>query len=287
MAASPQPEEVPVSLPSEPGRDDYGLPPVNVVVPDDARELDRDLLAYRRERKAERRRQRLTRFLRPFRSPEFGGRAAIIPLIAVCLAVSLIGGALLSVATMGPAAAPTLNQPQTAPPAVLTPLPDGTVKVDGAEKRVRSLVSSVMALVPVGCACDPALRRLSAQAAAAKVTLYFVAALEEAPQLGGLVDQDSGGAAVPVTDDQNVLSDTFRPASLTVLLVYQDATAELHRALPADFQLTATMGKLGQAAPSSGSTLSLGPSRTSSLNSKLASSRSAGWRVGEIADPAQ
>src|ERR1700761_2319330 len=142
MAAPPQPEEVPVSLPSEPGRDDYDLPPVNVVVPDDARELDRDMLAYRRERKAERRRQRLARFLRPFRSPEFGGRAAIIPLIAVCLAVTLIGGALLSVATMGPAAAPTLSPPQTAQPAPLVALPSGPVKVNGAEVQVRSLVSS-------------------------------------------------------------------------------------------------------------------------------------------------
>src|ERR1700761_6630725 len=245
MAAPPQPEEVPVSLPSEPGRDDYDLPPVNVVVPDDARELDRDMLAYRRERKAERRRQRLARFLRPFRSPEFGGRAAIIPLIAVCLAVTLIGGGLLLVAPLGPAAAPTLNQLQTAPPTELKPLPDGTVKVNGAEVQVRSLFSSAMALVPVDCACDAALHRLSVQAAAAKVKLYFVAANEEAPQLGGLVDQDSDGRAVAVIDDQDVLSNAFGPLSLTVLLVYRDATAELHRALPADFKLTAVMRTLG------------------------------------------
>ena len=46
---------------SEPGRDDGNLPPVNIVVPDDARELDRDVLAYHRELRARRRRQRLTR----------------------------------------------------------------------------------------------------------------------------------------------------------------------------------------------------------------------------------
>ena len=61
---------------------------------------------------------------------------------------------------------------------------------------MRSLVTSAIALVPVDCACDSALRRLSGQAAAAKVKLYFAAASEEAPQLGGLVDQDSGGVAV-------------------------------------------------------------------------------------------
>ena len=31
------------------GRDDYGLPPVDIEVPDDARELARDVQAYRRE----------------------------------------------------------------------------------------------------------------------------------------------------------------------------------------------------------------------------------------------
>ena len=117
---------------SEPGQDDGNLPPVNIVIPDDARELDRDVLAYRRELKARRRRQRLLRLLRPFRLGEFGGHAAIIPLIAACLAISLVGGALLSVATMSPAAAPTLSGPRTSPqpaisPADLSALPTGTV----------------------------------------------------------------------------------------------------------------------------------------------------------------
>ena len=34
-----------MSFASEPGRDDNGLPPVNIEVPDDARELARDVLA--------------------------------------------------------------------------------------------------------------------------------------------------------------------------------------------------------------------------------------------------
>ena len=74
-----------MSFASEPGRDDGNLPPVNIVIPDDARELDRDVLAYRRELRAKRRRQRLMRLLRPFRTLGFGGHAAIIPLIATCV----------------------------------------------------------------------------------------------------------------------------------------------------------------------------------------------------------
>ena len=41
-----------MSFASGPGRDDGGLPPVNIVIPDDARDLDRDVLAYRRELRA-------------------------------------------------------------------------------------------------------------------------------------------------------------------------------------------------------------------------------------------
>ena len=58
-----------MSFASDPGRDDGNLPPVNVVIPDDARELDRDVLAYRRELRARRRRQWLMRLFRPFRAP--------------------------------------------------------------------------------------------------------------------------------------------------------------------------------------------------------------------------
>src|SRR5579863_2007668 len=115
----PQPEEVPVSFASEPGRDDGSLPPVNIVIPDDARELDRDVLAYRREMRAKRRRQRFLRFFRPFRTSEFGGHAAVIPLIAICLAICLVGGALLSVATMSPASAPTISGSQGTAQAVM------------------------------------------------------------------------------------------------------------------------------------------------------------------------
>ena len=41
---------------SDPDRDDFGLPPVDIVIPDDARELDRDVQAYQRELRALRRR---------------------------------------------------------------------------------------------------------------------------------------------------------------------------------------------------------------------------------------
>lgn len=230
---------------SEPGRDDSSLPPVNIVIPDDARELDRDVLAYRRELRAKRWRQRCLRLFRPFRTPEFGGHAAIIPLIAACLAISLVGGALLSVVTMSPASAPTLSGPQTsAQPADLSELPTGTVQLDGRTVPVRSLVTSAIAIVPANCGCGTALDRLASQAVAALVSLYFAGHGAAIPQLPALTARFGDGAAVAVADNDGVLSDAYHPAGLTVLLVFKDATAEVVRNLSGNFQLTPALHEL-------------------------------------------
>jgi hypothetical protein len=246
-----------VSFASEPGRDDGSLPPVNVVIPDDARDLDRDVLAYRREMRAKRRRQRLLRLVRPLNRPQFGGPAAIVPLIAVCLALTLVGGALLSVATISPAEAPTTagsSSPQAAArptaaagpttAASLTDLPAATVQLDGHVVSARSLTSSVIALVPADCGCGPALQRLASQASAARVALYFVATGAAIKQLDSITSRYGGEAARPATDPKGVLTAAYRPAGLTVLLVFHDATAEVRKNLSGDFQLGTTMGTL-------------------------------------------
>ena len=237
-----------MSFASDPGRDDGNLPPVNVVIPDDARELDRDVLAYRRELRARRRRQRFLRIFRPFRLPEHGGSAAIIPLIAACLAISLVGGALLSIVTMSPASAPTVSAPRTSSqpvaPGDLTELPAGSVQLDGHSVPLRSLVTSTIALVPANCGCDAALGRLAGQAVAAHVHLYFAGAGPVISQLPALVARDGHGAAVATADSDGVLSVAYHPAELTVLLVFKDATVEVLRTLPADSQLAAALREL-------------------------------------------
>jgi hypothetical protein len=72
-------------------------PPLDVQIPDDARELDRDVLAYHRELRARRRRRRLRRLTSPFSGP-----GTVMPLLASILAVCLVAGAMLSVATFSP-----------------------------------------------------------------------------------------------------------------------------------------------------------------------------------------
>ncbi|HME66694.1 MAG TPA: hypothetical protein VKG61_17535 [Streptosporangiaceae bacterium] len=73
-------------------------PPLDVQIPDDARELDRDVIAYHRELRARRRRRRLRRLTSPFSGP-----GTVMPLLASILAVCLVAGAMLSVATFSPA----------------------------------------------------------------------------------------------------------------------------------------------------------------------------------------
>ena len=241
-----------MSFASEPGRDDGNLPPVNVVIPDDARELDRDVLAYHRELRAKRRRQRFIRLARPFRMPEFGAPAAIIPLIAACLAISLVGGALLSVITMSPASAPTLSTPQasgqpSAPSGELAKLPTGTVQLDGRTVPLRSLVTSTIALVPANCGCGTELGRLAKQAVATGVGLYFAGTGQVISQLPALAARYGDGAAVPTADYDSVLRAAYHPVGLTVLLVFKDANAEVLRGLPADFELTPALRELRQA----------------------------------------
>jgi hypothetical protein len=83
-----------VSPGGEPERDDSGLPPVDIQIPDDARELDRDVQAYYREERALRRHQRQTRWHR-----SLGRDGIMLPLLACCLILALITGTLLTVFT--------------------------------------------------------------------------------------------------------------------------------------------------------------------------------------------
>jgi hypothetical protein len=240
-----------VSFASEPGRDDGSLPPVNIVIPDDARELDRDVLAYRREMRALRRRQRRRRLLRPFGGPGLGGPAALVPLIALCLAIALVGGALLSVLTISPAERDTALTPSASPrasraaPASLTSLPAGRVRLLGKTSApVRSLVNSAIALVPADCGCGQSLARLTDQAHAAGARVYFVGAGAPSAQLIDETARYGAGHAVAADDADGVLADAYHPTGLTVLLVFSDATAEVRKNLSGDFELNLTRGEL-------------------------------------------
>jgi hypothetical protein len=89
--------ERPVNQGGEPGHDDYGLPRVDIEIPDDARELYRDVQAYHRELRAIRRQQRNRRLAAPLRRS-----GLVLPLAAGFLVLALISGMVLTVFSANP-----------------------------------------------------------------------------------------------------------------------------------------------------------------------------------------
>jgi hypothetical protein len=273
----------------EPGRDEGGLPPVDVDIPDDARELDREVLAYQREQRALRRRARWARLLGPLHQ-----HGAILPLIASCVALSMLAGTLLSVFSISPAAAPVLSHSASpgassgatsgassgatsgassqASPSRSAPeasrLPLGTVYVAGKATAVRGLVRAVLVLVPRSCRCQQAVQQVTTQAARAGVRrVYFVGTADRMTDVTQLTRTAGLGAAVAVKDATNVLGAAYHPAGLTIVLVQADAATSVRRHLVAgQFQLEDQLRQLGTtgqgASPQPGSAASVVPTPT-------------------------
>jgi hypothetical protein len=249
-----------VNLGGEPERDDSGLPPVDIVVPDDARELERDVQAYRRELRALRRRQRRMRWHRP--STRDG---VILPLLASCLVLALIAGTLLTVFTAGPSgelqgsgqparptatARPAPARPPDSPLATTSKyvLPDkAVITVDGKPVPYPALTSAVIALVPADCGCGGVLERLVSQAGAAHVMVYLVggAKLASVKQLTAQASKAWPHSAVAIAQDaRGVLASRYlspaRPpagAGPTALLVAADGSVQVTPPLADSFRL--------------------------------------------------
>jgi hypothetical protein len=228
---------------NDPGRDEYGLPPVDIEIPDDARDLDRDVQAYYRELRARRRHVRFRRLTGPLTR-----HGMVMPLVAACLAGTLLVGTLLTVlagrqipllhergpfgtALAGAAArgtrpqstAPQTAPPQTAPPAVIPhglgrPLPDIRVTLDGRQVALRSLAPAVLAWIPPSCDCAGVVRQLVKQATVAGIPLYLVGDAGAVTELPALAGQAGLGRHVAI-DLSNVLGTLYNAAGLTAILV--------------------------------------------------------------------
>ena len=237
----------------EPERDDTGLPPVDIEIPDDARELDRDVQAYYRELRARR---------RHLRSKRFHGLLArdgmVLPLLVCCLIFALVTGTLLTLFTATsidqglPGASTAGGSPKTgsspgpvspragasparrsagasprasaaASPAV-TALPadltSAFVQVSGhPAKELGSFGAAVLLLVPPVCSssCSQAAGRLAALAGKQNTKTYVMAAP------GGLAEANATATAIgpglgTATDVSGVL-DRGLASGLTAILV--------------------------------------------------------------------
>jgi hypothetical protein len=215
-----------VNVGGDPGRDDYGLPPVDIEIPDDARELDRDVHAYYRELRAQRRRTLARRLTAPLSRD-----GMVLPLLAGCLALTLLAGTLLTVLTTGQRPV-TATGPQSPGKAQSRPragqagglLPDRLVLQDGRLQSLRKLAGGVLvlALIPARCRCQPDVQRLTTLAKRAHAFIYLVGT-QQAP-LVTLSRQVGLKATAAVTDVQNALPGQFHPGSLTAVLVRTDGT---------------------------------------------------------------
>ncbi len=239
-----------MNLGGEPERDDSGLPRVDIVVPDDARELDRDVQAYHRELRARRRHDRRMQLHGPLTRD-----GVILPLLASCLVLALIAGVLLTLFTAAPipesgpqgglAGAP--SSPPDTPVARLSgsPLPaTATVDLYGSNIALGQLSRSVLALIPASCDCARALASLASQARTAGVPVYLIGGGTLAPVAEVQADSDQAHAGAEVAGDSSgVLARTYLdhgpvPAGgPTALLVTAQGAVSVTPALPPVFEL--------------------------------------------------
>jgi hypothetical protein len=245
----------------EPDRDDSGLPPVDIEIPDDARELDRDVQSYHREQRAWRRRQRRLRLTGPLTRD-----GIVLPLLACCLILALITGTLLTVFTAtsenqaglrppgssaglrgagstSPGTGPSGSRSAGVPsigggivPDILpaASLPNTTLSVSGHPIPVRGLTRAVLLLVPVDCGCASTVTRISELAAAISAGVYLVGtggSVSTARQLATQVGHSLGSTTHVATDAHGVLAHQYRPSGLTAILVSQDHSVRSAKSL--------------------------------------------------------
>ena len=209
--------------------DDYGLPKVDVVVPDDARELDRDVIAYRREVRQHRRHERWSRLGRPF--TRYG---IATPFIASAVLIALISGVLMTVISPRPNPR-TVQVPPTGPQR-LRPgdvggvLPAGNVifrhKRVPADQLVN--VAGVVLVVPRQCDCDSAAQGIIRQAGDQRLQVWLIADGRrdgDDKDVGRLAAGTAPGVTLVADDPDRVFASAYQATQatgLTAVLVRTD-----------------------------------------------------------------
>jgi hypothetical protein len=253
-----------VNSSGDPGRDDYGLPPVDIEVPDDARELDRDVQAYRRELRSQRRRNVARRVYGPLTRD-----GMVLPLLAGCLALTLLAATLLTVFTVGqgvdngPLGHPGASR-SSATPAVpggsgvaLTPatgqpgglLPDTYVMAAGSPTSLHALIGQgvlVLALIPKDCKCLKDVRQLTVEAEQGGAQIYLVGMRNA--DVSSLPHQLGLGATHALEDIEGKFPPSYYAPRLAAVLVRNDGSvADIVPDRGHGFQIAQTVRQLSSA----------------------------------------
>jgi hypothetical protein len=206
--------------------DDWGLPRIDIVIPDDARELDHDLEIWRREERWRHRRERIAALLHFATWRRYGISGPLV--VTVLLIVALFGSLL---ALLGPRSVPLPGKPLAAPlgRATATPgqlgglVPDVTLTTPGGDISAQSLRPSVLALVPAGCNCTQQVTALVGQAQEYRLPVYLVGGASQAGDLKELATISGRGIPVAVTDVAGGLRAAYANGpQLTLVLVHSD-----------------------------------------------------------------
>jgi hypothetical protein len=240
----------------EPERDDTGLPPVDIEIPDDARELDRDVQAYHRELRAERRRQRRGRM-----QGRLARNGVMLPLLACCLILALITGTLLTVftatsdqnlvtspvspntshartgnsASASATAAPSASSSAAAGAATGSRIrttslqrPDARLIVDGQKTLLQNMTRTMLVLIPPDCRCTAAVTGLTGIAGSENARTVLVGSTRrtyaEAKRLRSQLAPGTQTTVNAALDRQAVLQTVVRADGLTVVLISADTT---------------------------------------------------------------
>lgn len=249
----------------DPEPDDYGLPHIDVVVPDDARELERDMAAYHREERRRRRRRRVRRLVRPV--TRFG---VAIPIIAGALLVALLSGVLMTAFGPRPVPRPTTAQlaprPSASPGEIGGLLPDREVALVAGGRtptRLRNLRPGVIGIVPAAYECESVVAELATRTRQYKLNFWLVADprpsgdREPTPlkELKACAGTAHGGTPLILEDREGVLAAAYAPApgtsgptgtGLTAVFVQPDGVVtEIVRAPRPGAELTGRVESLG------------------------------------------
>jgi hypothetical protein len=199
----------------EPERDDYGLPPVDIEVPNDASELDADVQAYQREMRALRRQVRSQRWRLTGYGSVLERTGLIMPLIAGCLVLALLSGVVLTMFT----AHAYRGGASSHVSGVRVRLASTQIDLAG---KVPVLVSSLrvaaVAVIPRNCGCNVVVRTLLRQARSADVAVFLVGSPGSQGEISRLASGSQAGPVYPATDRHEALLSSY-PTGLTVLLV--------------------------------------------------------------------
>jgi hypothetical protein len=199
--------------------------------------LDADVLAYRKELRRRRRRQRVDRLLLGRYWRPYGISGPI--LIAVLVVIGSVGGLLLALLpnaqSREPHAAP-LATDATAVGSVGSVgglLPNRPVDVDGTTESVQELRPGVLALVPPSCGCASTIDNVAGQTHEFALHLYVVSDDVGDPQLSSLVNAASG-TGTPVYDNGGALRHMYQPKAATgVTVVLVDPHGVVKHIVPA------------------------------------------------------